>query len=283
MTEANQNRQPSEPERRASRQVSSAGPTRQRQLAVWIGGAAGLALLLIVGLALISNGDNRSINQSEAAAMNDDTSVGASATPGSAATPAMFEGVQTDGRFLGNPDAPVHFVVYSDFQCPFCKQFDDRDLPPIIENFVQSGDVRVEWRPLPIISSFEDIPLESSENESVQAAEAAMCAAEQDRFWAYSDALFAAQGAENSGIYSNDMLRQTAEELGLDTDAFNDCLASGEKQADVIEFREDAIERGITGTPTFLINDQLVSYTRAGYERLEQQLNAALAGDPVEN
>lgn len=195
----------------------------------------------------------------------------------------MFEEVQTDGRFLGDPDAPVDFEVYSDFQCPFCKQFDDDDLPQVIDNFVETGDVRVEWRPMPIISGLADIPLESEENESVQSAEAALCAADQDQFWQYSEALFAAQGAENSGVYTDEMLKETAAELGLDTGTFNECLESGEKQDEVLEFREDARERGVSGTPTFLINDQLVAYTFEGYDRLEEQLNDALAGNLVEN
>lgn len=87
----------------------------------------------------------------------------------------------------------------------------------------------------------------------------------------------------NSGVYADDMLKSTAADLDLETGAFNDCLDSGEKQDEVIEFREEAIELGVTGTPTFFIDDQLISYTQAGYDRLEEQLNAALDGEPVEN
>ncbi|HEV2128556.1 MAG TPA: thioredoxin domain-containing protein [Thermomicrobiales bacterium] len=89
-----------------------------------------------------------------------------------------LEEVENDGRVLGDPDAPVDFVVYSDFQCPFCRQFDDQDLPQVVDTFVDTGDVRVEWRPLPIVSGFQNIPPEADENESVQSAEAALCAAD---------------------------------------------------------------------------------------------------------
>lgn len=194
-----------------------------------------------------------------------------------------YDDIPAEGRFLGDPDASVDFVIYSDFQCPFCKQFDDEDLPLVVENFVESGDVRVEWRPMPIISGMADIPLDSSENESMQSSEAAMCAADQGEFWPYSEALFEAQGAENSDVYHDEMLKETAAELGLDSEAFNACLDSGEKEDEVLEIREDAIERGVNGTPTFLINDQLVSYTAQGYDRLEDQLNDALEGNLVEN
>ena len=110
-----------------------------------------------------------------------------------------------------------------------------------------------------------------------------MCAADQNQFWPYQEAMFSAQGAENSDVYTDEMLKQTAADLEMDTEAFNECLDSGEKQDEVIAIREDAIERGVSGTPTFLINDQLVQYTREGYDRLEEQLNDALAGNLVEN
>lgn len=234
------------------------------------GGAISLAAAALLGLMVTV--------ASSVAAQEDDKSVDTAA-----ATPALYEGVEEEGRFLGDPEAPVDLVVYSDYQCSFCKLFDERDLPPIIQNFVESGDVRVEWRPLPILSDRAGLSLESPENESVQAAEAALCAADQNMFWPYSEALFVAQGDVNSGVYADDMLKSTAADLDLETETFNDCLDSGEKQDEVIEFREEAIELGVTGTPTFFIKDQLISYTQAGYDRLEEQLNAALDGEPVEN
>jgi protein-disulfide isomerase len=232
---------------------------RQRHFLYWIGGATLVALVMVVALVLLNQDDDPA---SEAAA---------------------YEDIPTDGRFLGDPDAPVNFVVYSDFQCPFCKQFDETDLPKVIDNEVASGDVRVEWRPMPIISSFVDIPLESSENESVQASEAAICAADQNKFWPYSEALMAAQGTENSSVFSDEMLKETATDLDLDTESFNQCLDSGEKQDEVIDFRQQASDLGVQGTPTFLINDQLISYTAQGYDRLSEQLTDALEGRTVEN
>lgn len=225
----------------------------------WIGGAALVAIVVVAALILLNQDDEP------------------------ATETIAYEGISTEGRFLGDSEAPVDFVVYSDFQCPFCKQFDDQDLPKIIENYVSCGDVRVEWRPMPIISGFADIPLDSPENESVQASEAAMCAADQDQFWPYSEALMAAQGGENSGVYSDEMLKATASDLELDTAAFDACLDSGEKQDEVIDFRQKATDLGVNGTPTFLINDQLISYTAQGYDRLSEQLTDALEGRTVEN
>ena len=187
-----------------------------------------------------------------------------------------YAGIPSEGRYLGAPNAPVDFVYYGDFQCPFCNQFDERDFPPLVENFVETGKVRVEWRAMPIISSIRNIPMDSPDNESVQSAEAAMCAADQGQFWPYADALYDAQGGENTGVFTDDMLIATAGDLGMDTDRFEECLASNEKHEDVMALHRDGLERGLTGTPTFLINDTLVSYSAEGYTRLEQQLEDEL-------
>jgi len=259
MSATKPNRRQTKSQRRAVRQASAQKRAQQRRMLTLAGIAVAAAIVLVAALILLNREDD------------------------SDSPPAIaYDDIPTEGRFLGDPEAPVDFVVYSDFQCPFCKQFDDDDLPHVVENFVRSGDVRVEWRPMPIISGMADIPLDSPENESMQSSEAAMCAADQGKFWPYSEALFAAQGAENSGVYSDDMLKQTAADLGLDTDAFNACLDSGEKESEVLEIREDGIDRGVNGTPTFLINDQLVPYTAQGYDRLEDQLNDALEGKLVE-
>lgn len=255
---ASSQRQP-KAQRRSARQIAARKRDQQRRMMLWGGIALAAAVIAVVALILL--------NQEEE-----------SEPPAEIA----YENIPSEGRFLGEADAPVDFVVYSDFQCPFCKQFDDEDLPKVIQNFVESGQVRVEWRPMPIISNMAGHELESPENESVQASEAAMCAADQGQFWPYSEALFAAQGAENSGVYNDEMLKQTAADLNLDTEAFNDCLDSGEKQDEVLEIRQDGTDRGVSGTPMFLINDQLVSYTAEGYDKLEDQLNQALEGELVE-
>ena len=259
MSATNSTRRQPKSVRRATRQASARKRARQRRLMTFAAVAVAAAVVLVATLIFLNQEDETS------------------------PAPAIaYENLQADGRFVGDPDAPVDFVVYSDFQCPFCKQFDDEDLPKIINTFVESGQVRVEWRPMPVISGFAGIPPDSDENESMQSAEAAMCAADQGAFWPYSEALFAEQGAENSGVFTTDMLKQTAAELELDTEAFNECLDSGEKEAEILEIREDATARGVNGTPTFLINDQLVSYTAQGFDTLEEQINDAIDGNLVE-
>jgi protein-disulfide isomerase len=253
-----QNRRPPKSTRRSARQAAAQRRAQRQRMLTWGGIALAAAIVLAAVLIFVNRDDSSDDGGGEAVAWNE---------------------IPSDGTVLGDADAPVEFVVYSDYQCPFCKQFDDEDLPKVIENFVTDGEVSVEWRPMPIISQE---PLDSPDNESVQASEAAMCAADQDQFWPYSEALFAAQGAENAGVYSDEMLKQTAADVGLDTAAFEECLDSGAMEEQVLQLRQEGVDSGIQGTPTFLINDQLVSYTLEGYDRLEGQLQDALDGNRVE-
>lgn len=92
--------------------------------------------------------------------------------------------------------------------------------------------------------------------ESVSAAEASECAAEQDRFWAYHDALFANQAGENRGAFDDALLQRFAADVGLDEEAFASCMASDRYLSVVTEESEWVRSLGVQSTPTFLVNDR---------------------------
>ena len=94
--------------------------------------------------------------------------------------------------------------------------------------------------------------------ESQWAAEASECAAEQDTFWEYHDRLFDSQSGENQGAFSKDNLKQFAADLGLDTQAFDECLDSGKYAATVEDETQSAQSLGVRSTPSFLINGRPV-------------------------
>ena len=99
-----------------------------------------------------------------------------------------------------------------------------------------------------------DFPLTSIHPFAQKAAEATECADEQDKFWEYHDLVFANQGAIDV-----DSLKGYAEQLDLDTANFNDCLDEGKQTSEVEKDSEDARASGVSGTPAFFINGQLVS------------------------
>lgn len=156
-----------------------------------------------------------------------------------------------DGATMGSDDAPIKLTMFEDFQCPFCLRFTGEDEPTIIDEYVKTGDVQIEYRHFPILRG-----------ESVDAAIASECAADQNLFWEYHKALFAKQADEGQatneeldvGRFSTEALGDLADEAGLDRDEFDACMSSGEHVESIDEDEAAAREAGLSGTPNFLIS-----------------------------
>jgi protein-disulfide isomerase len=145
----------------------------------------------------------------------------------------------------GDENAPVTMVEYADFQCSFCGKFARDVEPELIERYVESGTLKIEWRDFPYLGQ-----------ESVNAALAARAAQEQGKFWEYHDALYRNQGSVNSGTFSNENLVALAEEAGLDAESFESDLTSGKYERAISQDLQEGQRLGISGTPTFFINDR---------------------------
>lgn len=150
------------------------------------------------------------------------------------------------GRVLGDPNAPVTIDVYSDFQCPICRRA-DLTIRALAPKYIDTGKAKVVYHNFAFIG-----------RESTQAALAAECANDQGKFWDYATHLFDNQTGENVGAYSDANLKRFAQDLSLDTAAFNACFDSN-KHGDLIA-RELAEGRalGIQATPSFFINGQFI-------------------------
>lgn len=152
---------------------------------------------------------------------------------------------ETGGTSRGQPDAPVTLEVFSDFRCRYCMVFATTIEPTIVSEFVEPGVVRIVHRNFPVLGPVSE-----------QAAEAAVCAADQGRFWAYHDALFArfSRGELNA---AGD-LRAAAGEIGLDRSAFDRCLRDGAGRARVEADLAEGERRGVRGTPTSFVGGQMI-------------------------
>jgi len=122
-------------------------------------------------------------------------------------------------------------------------------LPPIEEEFVSAGQVKVQARPVAILGQESDL-----------AAQAAECANDQGRFWEFHDMLYVNQRGENRGAFSRENLKRFAEALELDTAAFDSCLVSGKYASKVRDDTEAARQMGVTSVPTIFVNGQPVSW-----------------------
>jgi protein-disulfide isomerase len=145
--------------------------------------------------------------------------------------------IQTDGYpSIGPENAPIVVVEFSDFNCQYCGVFARTTFPVLISKY--SKEIRFVYRHAPLGPA-----------SSFQAAQASMCAYDQDYFWEYHDALFEHQDRLGAGLYT-----EIATNLELNLPAFNKCLENNDYM-DLIETDLDfALTTGVRGTPTFFIN-----------------------------
>ena len=118
-------------------------------------------------------------------------------------------------------------------------------LQQLAPQYIDTGKAKLVYRNMAIIGP-----------ESEVAAQAALCASDQGKFWTYANYLFTHQRAENSGAFSLGNLEKFAAQLGLDSSTFNACLTSGKYATEVKQQTTEGQQRGVQATPTFFVNGQ---------------------------
>lgn len=183
--------------------------------------------------------------------------------------PKFVEGDFTDDDpFLGDEDAPVTIVEWSDYECPFCKRFFSTTLDQLKEKYIDTGKVKLVYRDFPL--GFHD-PL------ATQEAYAANCAREQgddETYFAYHDLIFNTTSGNGRGLQT-EQLYDMASQLNLDEAKFKECVESEKYKEEVAKDIADGQKAGIRGTPGFLVNGQLVSGAQP-FSAFEQIIEAAL-------
>lgn len=167
-----------------------------------------------------------------------------------------------DDPFLGDADAPVTIIEFSDFQCPFCGKFFIESEKQIIQNYVNTGKAKFVYR---------DFPL-SFHPEATPAAEAAECANEQGKFWEFHDNLF-----ENQASLSTALYQDLAEKYNLDIGKFEQCIGTRKYQSEVQADFDYGSSIGVSGTPTIFINGNVIVGAQP-YQVFEQAIEAELQG-----
>ena len=187
-------------------------------------------------------------------------------------TPAALP--NTDGLSVGEANASATIDVFEDFQCPACQFFTESIEPLVIENLVATGKARYVFHNYP----FLDGNGAGSSGESDQAANAAMCANEQGKFWEMHSILYANWNGENRGAFNDRRLQAMAESIGLDTDAFNACFDANKYEAEIQADFDLGEQMGVTGTPTVFVNGVRVGQPGkiASYQEIEQAVNATV-------
>lgn len=155
-----------------------------------------------------------------------------------------------DAYAIGDPNAPVTIVEYTDYQCPFCSRHFTQTFSQLKEDYIDTGLVYYV---------FKDFPLTQIHPQAMLAANAARCAGAQDAYLAMHDALFANQDAWSGRSDADTLFNQYAAEMGLDEAQFATCLAETTYQDQVVADLNEGSSFGVSGTPAFFFNGYFLS------------------------
>ncbi len=185
-------------------------------------------------------------------------------------------------NFEGNPKALVKLTEFSDFQCPYCKQWWSSTEPQVEAAYVKTGKVLMEDRSA---GNWVSRNAGTGGTESQDSAMAAYCAADQNKYWQMHDALFSNnRDVEEAGSFTIRRLQVIAQSVGLNMSEYNSCMSSGKYLNQVNQDFQDATAAGITGTPFFVISYTVNGQTKTdtidgaqSFSAFQQKLDAALA------
>ena len=170
-----------------------------------------------------------------------------------ATTPALpragYHSAKLDqSRILGDSTAHVWFIMISDFQCPYCKQFHDESFEALRKDYVATGKVRMAYINFPLPIHLNAWP----------AAEAAMCAGAQGKFWPMHDVLFSSQSAWEERRPAVQAIDSLANSVGVDTAALDRCVTQHVANALIDADMARAEHAGARSTPTVIIGSRIL-------------------------
>ncbi len=167
---------------------------------------------------------------------------------------------------LGSPDAPVVIQLWEDFLCPACQTFSRTVKPQLVEEYVKTGKVRLE---------FNHFPLQQHAPGSFLTALAAECAADQNLFWPYHDKAFQVISVEQQRGATFEKLTEFARTVGLNEQEFQACMTAQRHQSTINASLARASQLGLRFTPSVIVNGQLLE--NSSYPSVKAAIDAALA------
>jgi protein-disulfide isomerase len=182
---------------------------------------------------------------------------------------------------MGDANAPIKIEEFSDFQCPYCERFHSDTEPLLRQYYIDTGKVLFTYRSM---GNWVSKNVGGASTESQDAAQAAYCAGEQNKFWEMHALLFANVKGEDAGSFTDKRIKAIAEKVdGLDTGKFNSCYDSGKFKDRVQQDLADGTKAGINGTPGFLVIYTVNGETKTKliegaqpFSAFQQEIEAAL-------
>jgi protein-disulfide isomerase len=204
---------------------------------------------------------------------NQPTTAGTNGQNGQAAAPAVDASkIKTAGEpFIGNPNAKITIGYWFDYQCPFCKQNEQNNMPQLITDYVDTGKVKLVYKDYEFLGA-----------DSLTLAEyaRAVWAAYPAQFYAWHKAIFDAQGTENTGWATKAEIDSvTASVSGIDANKIDQLVASNKATYDaaINADKSEGSAFGVTGTPSLVVGKQLLVGAEP-YSQIKAAIDTALAG-----
>ena len=218
-------------------QAQASAAMRRRRLRLLLAVLGVAAAVVVIAIVVSGGGGDDAAKSRPAAAQK-----ASGAIPGEKESAEMLDGIPQKGIYLGNAAAPVRVVEFADLQCPFCREYSLQVLPRIVQDYVRSGKVRIEFRNLAFLGK-----------DSVTAGRAASAAAQQNRLWNFVDTVYFNQGEENSGYVTPAFLAKIYKASGVDAakaNAYAGTAAAGKPLA-----AADALgnQLDVQSTPTIFV------------------------------
>jgi len=210
---------------------------------------AALVAALVAGACSGPNAARESAGAPQAPAAATATA-GGTLAPTTDAAPGDDINARADkGRIAGDSTATVWVIMASDFQCPYCKQWHDSHFAPLVRDYLTKGKIRM---------AFINMPLNMHPN-AVPAAEAAMCASVQNKFWPMHDALFATQTSWEASENPAAKFDSLAVSVGVNPLQWRQCVSQHQTLPLIEADRDRARQAGVGSTPTFFVGNQTLA------------------------
>lgn len=196
----------------------------------WMLPASILISALVISVALVYNTGKKDLSAGQPVVQGNEQ----------AGSPKNVKPFSANEHVLGNPNAPVKLILFSDFECPFCKTFHEDTVRKIATDY--DGKVAI---------AFRQFPIHSQSGKEAIASECVASLGGNDKFWAFVDEIFAITPS-NDGLDLSE-LPKIAEKVGVNVNDFNACLTSGKFDAKITADMQDAKVAGLQGTPYTIV------------------------------
>jgi protein-disulfide isomerase len=230
-----QRREQARAQRRELEEAEAASAKRRTRL-TQLGIVVGIVAVIIVVILLATGGGSKTGIPKSNKEVN--TTVGE--------VTSLLQGIPQSGNTLGNPNAPVTLKYFGDLECPVCKEFTLGALPSVIQSYVRSGKLKIQYH------SMQTASREPATFKTQQVA--ALAAGKQNLAWHYIELFYHEQGEENTGYVTESYLQNLARQVpGLNLAAWNAARNDPALAASITSDAQAAESNGFTGTPSFLL------------------------------